>query len=126
MASCKSVLGKWDFVALAISMKTVLAVYFFVLEKTLQIQTLQPKQRKKVNIVNLHSETTKRFTGPIFNIITLHPKVPNNVIFILTGAWSLQTPKASARTIREIEKWGCQVMCHNPSSAVLDKTMIEF
>ena len=67
-------------------MKVVLTMYFFVLEETLQIQTLRPKQRKKVNIVNLHSETTKSFTRPIFHIIALHPKVPNNVNFILTGA----------------------------------------
>ena len=67
----KPVLGKsqrsdWfflgrDFTVRTVSMETVQPC-IFVLKRSRQIQNLQPKQRSKktVNIVILHSETTRR------------------------------------------------------------------
>ena len=68
----KPVLGKsvrsdwfflgWDFAVRTVSMKTVEGSKpcSFVLEQSRQIQNLQPKQRKNVNIVILHRETTRK------------------------------------------------------------------
>ena len=57
----KSLCSDWFFLGQDFAVRTISNPCIFVLEQSRQIQNLQPKQQKKtVNIVILHSKTTRK------------------------------------------------------------------